>query len=497
METVGLRCPSCGAHLDGGERDTYDCTFCGAATPRTALVQPARVPFAGGIDRLYNTVAADFDQDGWFEICGWRSAVLYAIDLFDRTLMWKLDGFANDHDLYAGPGRVYVATDAELIALNAYTGVRAWTLALMNVREVHDPGYVPGGAIWAVTAQDQLVAIDRATGARRKSYAAHSGASLFRILAGRRLVMNDVDGLRVLDATQDGPVLQVATGALAALDQMIAGRKPAATPTQLDSAVVHRGVLYTLTTSLDGRNTRFLQAHRIADATLVARRAFRSSSQELVAAVAGRPVAHRGRILQLEPDGPAWTIPSGADAELVSAHGSGRVLVVHAKRTGPGSDLHSLTGLDATTFTPLWELPDVGYMMSDVVCTEACVVYAIDVRSGYKFVALDPASGTTLWDIAMPSETGLQVGGGLVVQTRGGATLVTDTGERMFPADERKTTPAGAPAAEPDELPDWGIEAPSAAPTGKAGNVLLAAVMIVIALVALGSIAAVVYAFTR
>jgi outer membrane protein assembly factor BamB len=468
LATQEMRCPGCGAHLAGGEQDTYHCAFCGSATSRAALVQPQRTPYTGGFDRLWHAVGADFDQDGWFEICGWHKHALHAIDLVDRTLMWTtLEGSENDHDLYAGPGRVYVATDADLTAINAYTGARVWSAALMNTREVHDPGYVANGSIWVRTAQDKLFGVDRATGAIRATFSGYDSASLFRTICGQRLVMLDADGLRLLDATQDRPVLEIGVGALKALDDMVAGRTPSTQPVQINGAVVHRGVLYVAVASLDGRATYTLDAYRIPDNRLVARRTVKHEVQSLAAAVAGRPVSQNDNTLRLEPDGPTWSA-GGDNPEIKMAKGVGRVLVVHVTSDGPGSDRHTLVGLDATSFTPVWQLDHIGYLMSEIVCTDERIVFAISLGGSHKFVAIDPASGATLWETTMPSETGLQVGGGLVVQTRMGATVLAESGEMMFPTDQRKSTPAGPPIANaPEELPDWGIE--GGATSGRAG----------------------------
>lgn len=452
-----LRCPNCGAHLDGGERDAYSCQFCGTTTPRAALVRPQRTPFTGGIDRLWKAVGADFDQDGWFEICGWHRHTLHAIDLIDRTLMWTLGGFTDDHDLFAGPGRVYVATDGELTAINAYTGARVWTLTLPNVREVHDPGHVANGAIWVRTAQDKLVAIDRATGARRTSHSAHDSASLFRTIVGHRIVVNDAYGLRIFDA-QSGPVLEVGTEVEKAARDLEAGRMLTEVPASLQSAVVHRGVLYAIV----HQHTNVLVAYRVADGSLVARRTLPGRDVDrLLGAVAGAPITGDESRLRREPDGPTWSPTGDDDPQIESATGAGGVLVVHVRRDGPGSDRHSLIGLDASSLTPIWQLDDLGYLISEIVRTDERIVFAIDLgnRQGHELVAIDPASGAMLWSSKVPAETGLQVGGGLVIQTRMGVTLLADTGEMMFPTDARTSSPAGPPAtSEPEELPTWGIE---------------------------------------
>ncbi|MCX5743653.1 MAG: PQQ-binding-like beta-propeller repeat protein [Proteobacteria bacterium] len=469
-----LRCPDCGAYLDGGERDTYACKFCGTVTPHAALVQQPRAPFPDRIDRLWKAVGADFDRDGWFEICGWHEHVLYAVHLIDRALMWQLGGFADDHDLFAGPGRVYVSTDAELTAINACAGVRVWALALMNVREVKDPGYVPNGAIWARTHEDKLVTIDRATGARRGSTTAYDSAGTFRTIVGHRLVVSSV-GCRILDAAQSAPGLDLGTGVETAMKDLEAGRALSRVPTSIDSAIVHRGVLYAVV----DESGSSLDAYRVADGRLVARRKLAGRGERLLGAVAGHPISGNETTLRREPDGPGWAVTGDDNPQIKTAHGVGGVLVVHVTRDGPGADRHSLTGLDAASLAFLWQVDDLGYLMSDIVCTDERIVFAIT----RKLVAMDPASGAKLWETPVPDEQGLQVGGGLVIQTRYGVTLLADTGEMLFPKDARASTPASPPVASaPDELPTWGVEgaSPPKASTGDSKVVWIALVIVAI-----------------
>ncbi len=485
LSTQQLRCPNCGAHLDGGERDAYACTYCGTTTPRAALVQPQRTPFTGGIQRLYRTVAADFDQDGWFEIAGWHNKTLHAIDLVDRTLMWTLGGFNDEQDLYAGPGRVYMATDGELTALNAFTGARVWTLALMNVREVHDPGYVPNGSIWARTHDDKLVAIDRATGARRDSVSANDSVTLFRKIVGHRIVVNDAYGLRILDAAKPGSAFELGTGVEKMAQDLDAGRMLTSLPLTVDSAHVHRGVLYAVT----DKDGCWLEAYRVADGRLLARRARGNRDDHLMGAVSGHPITGSETRIKREPDGPTWGVPDGDNPEIKSVQGATGVLVVHVTRDGPGSDRHSLFGLDATSLTPIWQVDDIGYLMSEIIVNDERIVWA----TSNKISALDAASGAMLWETPAVAESGLTVGGGLVVNARYGITLLAETGEMMLPTDARTSVPTSLPAASaPEELPTWGIEGgaektatgSSAGGSNAAKAIALVIILAVVALIA-------------
>lgn len=494
-----LLCPYCGGFLGGEPRESYQCTTCSATSPRSALFAPARTPIDPRLDRLWNVVAGDFDRDGWFEICGWDSHTLYAIDPVDKTVMWRtLQGSTDDFDLFTGPGRIYVCTKSELIALDAHTSNRIWSAPVYNVREVHDPGYVPNGVIWVNVAHEELYAIDRSTGAVRSQTSMNDSASLFRVLSGTNLVWNDVNGIKILHPASEQLVLAIGGDAMAAMEQadaameeLAAGRRPGkiTIPDQVISAVVHRGFVYV--TYHRGSGGQFLDAYRTADGKRFSRHQVTGDSLELIAAVNGHPISKSNAALKREPAGPSWLAP-GKEAEIEWARGVGNVLVVMIKRSHMGDDVHDLAGLDGTTLAPLWKLDNVGYVYGELATSSSLLVLTIQGDGTQTLIGIDPASGTTRWRTNVPREEGTVCGGGLVWQRRIGTALFAETGQLIFPTDQRTTTPQ-VPMVElggavPDEAPDWGLAAPApaarapgaAAPSGSRALIVLLVFLAVI-----------------
>ena len=418
IEAQRFLCPRCGAYLASDERESYACAYCSTVSPRAALQVPSRTPIDPGVDRLWKVVAGDFDQDGWFEVCGWDDHTLYALDPVDKTTMWKtLAGSTDDFDLFAGPGRIYVNTATELLALDAFTSQRVWSITASNIRQLHDPGHVPDGVIWVSVADEHLVALDRATGAKRASWPMNDSASLFRTLVGSNLVFNDVDGLKILHPARTEPMLQIGSGnageLMAAVEKsmedLAAGKlvKPISIPDSVNSAVVHRGIVY-VHVSRDNQRPS-LDAYRVIDGQRVARRDLDRDDVELVGAIAGHPISRKDAILRREPDGPSWTAP-GEDVEIAFAKGVGNVLVVQVKHTDMGNDIWDLVGLDPTSLAQLWKLDNLGYVYGELACSPTLVVVTIQGAARRSRSVSIRRSGAMLWEAPVTRATRHGVG---------------------------------------------------------------------------------------
>ncbi len=451
----------------------------------TPYVPSQRWPIDPRIDRLSKTVAADFDQDGWFEICGWYDHALYAIDPVDKTLLWRvLDGSSHDGDLFVGPGRVYVSTHSELIALDASTAQRLWSIPLTDVRELHDPGVFSNGVIWVGTG-DQLVAADRLTGAHRWSWPLNDSVSLFRTLVGQHLVFNDADGLRILMPAQKAPIIGIVANAdrmlanvYQAMEDLAAGKLTDAPkiPDTVKAAVVHRGVVYVAVERDEASDA--LDAYRVADGRHLARHAGQSlEGLDLVGAIGGHPISRRDEWLRREPDGPVWSAGAGVEYPFVT--GTGPVLVVVVNRNGA----YDLVGLDGTTLTVRWHLDNVP-CFGEVIYADDLLVMSIQSGGTMQLVGIDPASGGRRWETVVTGQARVSAGGGLVIEDNG-ATFFAGSGQMIFPVDQRTTTPPLLAASAPDEVPDWGNQA-AAHPSGRSRSAGLLALVAVLVVVAVG-----------
>jgi outer membrane protein assembly factor BamB len=295
----------------------------------------------------------------------------------------------------------------------------------------------------------------------------------------------------VLQIGADGSGKDLMRAATKSMQDLAAGRpvQIVQIPDNVASAIVHRGIAYV--NVLRHRKAGVLDAYRASDGKLVARRQLDRDTLELVGAVAGHPLSRtKQRVLRREPDGPEWTAP-GNDAEITFARGVGTVLVVLAKRRDMGNDCWDLTGLDATTLAQLWRIENLGYVYGELAYDDSRVIVTIQDTGAQRFVAIDPASGTRLWEAPVPREEGTACIGGLVYQTLCGTTVFAETGQRIFPTDQRTATP---PAPTPktfitDDKPEWGTVKASATATGAARSrawiFVIVAVLVVAAIAAL------------